>query len=139
MKFIPLFFLLSFSAWSETVSLKINATKNIPGRLFIAVFNDPGQFPDKKAVLNQIVPVAASQNSALIQLDLPVGDYAFSIFLDKNGNSKLDKNFLGIPTERFGFSKNPRILTGAPSYSECEVKISEGENNLVEIQLISLL
>jgi uncharacterized protein (DUF2141 family) len=131
--------LFSISAWSDTINLKVVGTKTIPGRIFIAVFNDPGQFPDKKAVVNKIVPVTNTQDSAQIKLDLPAGDYAISIFLDKNGNGKLDKNFLGIPTERFGFSKNPRILTGAPSFSECEIRVGDQDAKDVEIQLISLL
>ena len=139
MKWAVFIFLLnSFHVFGETVNLKISETKNKSGRIFIAVFNDPGEFPDKKAILNKIVPITSYESTYEVKIDLPPGDYALSIFLDENGNNILDKNFLGIPKERFGFSNNPRIGTGAPSFQECEVRI-EKENHEFEIKLLKLI
>ena len=38
--------------------------------------------------------------------DLPPGTYALKFFQDSNSNGKLDMNWIGIPTEGFGFSNN---------------------------------
>jgi len=40
--------------------------------------------------------------------DLPVGQYAVSVFQDGNDNGRLDTNIFGIPRERFGFSNGVR-------------------------------
>ena len=32
---------------------------------------------------------------------------------DENGNDKLDSNFMGMPTEGYGFSNNPRVMRAA--------------------------
>ena len=113
-------------------------TKNKPGRILIAVFNDPKEFPDKKAFLNKIIPVTNESSEQVVKIELPLGNYAISAFLDENNNDVLDKNFLGIPKERFGFSNNPSIGTGAPGFHECEVEVHEG-NPKFEIKLIKLL
>ena len=76
--------------------------------------------------------------SSTIELELAQGDYAISVFLDENRNNKLDTNILGIPKELFGFSNNPRILTGPPSFQESEITI-DGSNKAFKIKLIKLI
>ena len=49
---------------------------------------------------------------------LEAGHYAFMYFHDANKNSKLDKNFLGIPKEGFGFSNNAKGSFGPPSHEK---------------------
>ena len=45
--------------------------------------------------------------------DLPPGTYAVQVMHDENDNGKLDSNFLGIPSEGYGFSNNPRVMRRA--------------------------
>lgn len=55
------------------------------------------------------------------------GHYALSVLHDENGNSRLDRR-LGIPREGFGFSRNPRILFGPPSFAAAQFLITSGTN-----------
>ncbi|MEO6817582.1 MAG: DUF2141 domain-containing protein, partial [Edaphobacter sp.] len=50
---------------------------------------------------------------------LAAGQYAVTVYLDVNGNHKLDKNFLGIPKEPVGVSNNPKGHMGPPRFDEC--------------------
>lgn len=52
------------------------------------------------------------------------GTYAIKIFHDVNGNGKLDTNFLGIPTEPYGFSNNAMGAFGPPSFEEASFRVS---------------
>lgn len=36
----------------------------------------------------------------------------------------MDTNFLGIPTERYGFSKNPRPFLRAPTFKEAVFEVA---------------
>lgn len=138
-KWICLFaFIACANSFAAEVTFNITEIKSLSGRIFLAIYNDPGQFPDMTPYMNKIVPINSGNSSSEVQINLPAGDYAVAVFLDQNGNGKLDKNFLGIPKERFGFSKNPRVLTGAPSFQDCEIKI-EKETHKFEIKLIKLL
>lgn len=44
--------------------------------------------------------------------------YAFKFFHDENKNNKIDVNWLGIPKEGFGFSNNPSMTFGPPSFEK---------------------
>jgi uncharacterized protein (DUF2141 family) len=123
--------------FAETVKVTIEHNPSRKGNILIAVFNDPGEFPDKKSISRKIIP-SELDGSSTIELELAQGDYAISVFLDENRNNKLDTNILGIPKELFGFSNNPRILTGPPSFLESEITI-DGSNKAFKIKLIKLI
>ena len=59
--------------------------------------------------------------------DVPFGKYAVSIFFDENQNGELDTNWLGIPKEPFGFSNNPPMRFGPPSYEDAIFSIEQHE------------
>ena len=42
-----------------------------------------------------------------------------------NGNKEFDKNFLGIPSERFGMSNNPKFGLKSPTYEESVFTVPE--------------
>lgn len=58
---------------------------------------------------------------------IPAGRYALSVVHDENGNGELD-TFLAIPREGFGFSRNPKIRIGPPSFEEVRFVIDGGSN-----------
>ena len=49
---------------------------------------------------------------------MPYGRYSIKAFHDENSNNKLYTNFLGKPTERYGFSNNARGRFGPPPFAE---------------------
>lgn len=65
----------------------------------------------------------AAARTVLVFHDLPAGPYALSLFHDENGNDKLDSNIAGIPTERYGFSRDARGRLGAPSFADATVDL----------------
>ncbi len=58
--------------------------------------------------------------------EIPRGTYALAVFHDENMNGKLDTNWLGIPTEGYGFSNDVKALKGAPSFSACRFQYDGG-------------
>ncbi|USI71672.1 DUF2141 domain-containing protein [Sphingomonas morindae] len=49
---------------------------------------------------------------------VPPGRYAAQAYHDKNGNGRTDRNFLGIPTERVGFSNDAPVHFGPPHFAD---------------------
>jgi len=49
--------------------------------------------------------------------DIAPGTYALAVVHDENMNGKLDTNWLGIPTEGYGFSNDAKAMLGPPSFS----------------------
>ncbi len=56
-------------------------------------------------------------------INLPEGIYAIALFIDANENFKIDKNFLGIPKEQYGFSNNAMGKLSGPSFEQAEFQV----------------
>ncbi|MCB1172036.1 MAG: DUF2141 domain-containing protein [Leptospiraceae bacterium] len=56
--------------------------------------------------------------------NLPRGQYSITVYQDLNSNQQLDSNFLGMPREPFGFSRNPVIGLGPPEFQETAFKLN---------------
>lgn len=54
---------------------------------------------------------------------------AISAHHDKNANDKLDKNPIGIPSEPYGFSQNPKRGFGPPSFEEVRFEYPTHQTN----------
>lgn len=53
------------------------------------------------------------------------GDYAIAIYHDKNENKEFDKNFLGIPSEHFGMSNNPKFGFKSPEFEDAVFSVPD--------------
>jgi acyl-CoA reductase-like NAD-dependent aldehyde dehydrogenase/uncharacterized protein (DUF2141 family) len=87
------------------------------------LFSSPDGFPSdrSKAIRHDFVPTdeSESRHQRIDLGPLPVGRYAVAVYLDLNGNHKLDQNFLGVPKEPVGVSNNPKPHMGPPRFNEC--------------------
>ena len=67
--------------------------------------------------------------------DLPPGEYAAVAFQDVNGNGILDKNFLGIPKEPYGFSNGARGSASGPPGSSSAAAVTHNPDGATRIVL----
>jgi 4,4'-diapolycopenoate synthase len=113
------------SARQAHLSINVKLTPGAHGELAYLVFASPDGFPGDrdKAVKRGFQPINAS-STMRIEVDLPPGTYAVSVYEDLNGNHKLDHNFLGIPTEPVGVSNNPPVRHGPPRYGESAFQLN---------------
>lgn len=135
--FILASFLFTQSLFAHSVKIRFTDTNRKDGEILYAIFNDRGEFPKGKTFDEGAVRVVSEIDGAIETIDLPEGEYAISVFLDENQNKKLDTNVIGIPKERFGFSNNPKILTGPPGYTKCKFTVTADKE--IRIKLITLL
>jgi uncharacterized protein (DUF2141 family) len=56
------------------------------------------------------------------------------VYHDENKNGKLDTNFLGIPTEDYGYSNNVSAWFGPPSWERAKFLFNSKEM-LIEIDI----
>jgi uncharacterized protein (DUF2141 family) len=96
------------------------------GACYLALFAGAEGFPRQtsQAVRTLRVPVSGAAASFRFE-NLPPGAYALAVYHDENGNGQLDKNFFGLPTERYGFSNNARsMMFFPPSFSAARFVVS---------------
>jgi uncharacterized protein (DUF2141 family) len=103
----------SASAFAGDLTVTITDIREAKGTLMVALVNSDAAWK------NEAKPVAvrkldASQGEVKVEFkDLEPGAYAVQVMHDENGNGQVDTNFLGIPTEGYGFSNNPNVMRKA--------------------------
>jgi uncharacterized protein (DUF2141 family) len=91
------------TALEADMRVRITGLENSDGQVFISVFASEAAYNAGDAVAE--ASVAANRNGVAATFDaLPAGTYAVIAFHDANSNNDLDSNFMGMPTERYGFS-----------------------------------
>jgi uncharacterized protein (DUF2141 family) len=58
------------------------------------------------------------------------GSYSIAVFHDTNGNGKLDRNFIGLPNEPYGFS-NDTGRRGPPNFEAARIVVKEPSTTIV--------
>lgn len=99
--------------------LGITGIDDTEGLIRIALFNSAEFFPEDidHALLRVTEPVTSDSMTVEIT-GIDYGIYAIALFHDRDSDAVLDRNFLGIPTEKIGFSSGARAVTGPPDYED---------------------
>lgn len=117
---------LSTSASAFTLKVSVENLQSNKGTIKYLIFNKEDGFPDvlKNSFKSGTILVKDADKGIVLE-SLEEGSYAVSIIHDENDNDKLDTNFMGIPKEGFGFSNNPRIYFGPPSFEKARVEVEK--------------
>jgi uncharacterized protein (DUF2141 family) len=115
---------LASTVLAGELTIEISGITRGRGKIYVAVYDRPETFPTAgQQRIRQIL--AASEQSLIVHFkDLPPGEYAAVAFQDVNGNAKLDKNFIGMPKEPYGFSNGARGAAGPPKFSAAAVTLN---------------
>ncbi|MCG8617573.1 MAG: DUF2141 domain-containing protein [Desulfobacterales bacterium] len=125
-------FCLAGTATAGDMTVIIKGVGVNGGRLYIGLYTDPSEFPDGEQARGQYLD-GNRETIRVVFADLPEGEVAIAVFQDENPNEELDTNFLGIPTEKYGFSGKP--ILGEPTFEEARVMVgSEDQTVIVEMQ-----
>lgn len=108
-------FIFCGSAFAGAADLTIEVTdvQSADGTVKVALYT-ADSFLKKPAAVKSAQAAAGSVK--LVMTDVPEGSYAFALYHDANGNGKLDRNAMGIPTEDYSFSNGAMGTMGPPSF-----------------------
>lgn len=107
-----------------TLRIHVTGFRNDKGKAGGIVFASAEGFPENrsKAVAHGGFPI--HDGEAVEEFQVPPGRYGVAVIHDENQNHKLDRNFLGIPKEGFGFANNPRVLLSPPSFEAASTQVA---------------
>jgi len=101
------------------LQVSISGASSDVGSIRILVFSKPSGFPDQVKQAVRSISLPSKNGKASFKLtDLPTGTYAIGVIHDQDNNGKLSTNAVGYPTEKFGFSNNPKVYFGPPSFEK---------------------
>jgi uncharacterized protein (DUF2141 family) len=118
------------------IHVKILNIKNSTGTVACALFESPAGFPIEylRSATNIMVIKIRDTQARCDFLDIPPGTYALAVIHDENTNGKFDTNWMGVPTEGYGFSNDAKGWLGAPSFSAASFQY-DGQNLELTISL----
>jgi len=100
------------------IHVKVLNIRNSTGTVDCALFDSPEGFPIHvlhSASSVMVIKVRHAEARCDFE-DIPAGRYALAVIHDENMNGKLDLNWLGIPTEGYGFSSGAEASLRPPSF-----------------------
>ena len=120
------FLLLPFSSQAGDLKLTLNGSGFSGKNLYVTVHSLVADFPDRDDKAIKRVAVSGMDATELLISNLSPGDYAIAVFADVNANGKLDSNFIGIPKEPVGMSRNVKGWFGPPKFADAVFKVGDG-------------
>ena len=140
MNLIFSFIFLSFSALSfsrppASLHVQIHGARSDQGKVLVLVFDNEDGFPDQVEKAFKQLVLESKNGKAEFSLDtIPAGKYAVTVLHDEDDNGIMTTNFVGLPQEKYGFSNNPKIYFGPPSFEKSAVHLGS-ENREITINL----
>lgn len=124
---------------ASTLTAEVGGLRNRNGQLCFSIFSNGQGFPTNgdNAVQNKCVKITSAPMKVTFK-SLSSGNYAIAVLHDENNDRQANRNFLGLPTEGFGFSRNPMIVASPPKFDDAAVSVA-GQNTTTQIQLKYLL
>ena len=110
-----------------SISLTLTGLRNHKGQVLICVTTNAKAFPDCRKDKNavRLVRETADVAGGTLRIALPAtGTYAISAVHDENANGKLDTTVM-LPSEGFGFSRNPAIRFGPPKFKKASFVVGD--------------
>ncbi|MEW6372705.1 MAG: DUF2141 domain-containing protein [Pseudomonadota bacterium] len=118
-------------ASAATVEVRVSGVAGNKGKINVAVC-------DKERFLKQCshsgsAPAKAGETVVTLK-DVPPGAWAVLAYQDENENNELDRNFVGIPSENYGFSRDARGRFGPPGFEDAAIEV-RGELTVAPVRL----
>jgi uncharacterized protein (DUF2141 family) len=105
---------------SCNLAVTISNLKGSDGEIVFGLYNNKSSFPLLDKQYRLLSTKVKSFSGTYTIKDLPIGEYALAIFHDKNSDSICNTNFLGVPKEGYGFSRNFRPKLSKPTFDDCK-------------------
>lgn len=124
--------LVSFVARAEEITLTLD-TPATTGTVTFLLFDSANTFGDSRDSVKTVTHKMEEGAVCRIQ-DVPPGQYAIVAYYDANANGRMDRNFIGIPSEPVGFSNGYRPK-GPPQFTRAAFVLVEGDSKHFDVTL----
>ena len=122
-----------------TVAIEINGLQEASGDVYLALYDSKDTWLGDGSIQGHKIVIDETRRDGVVyfQFSVEPGEYAFSVFYDKNGNGDLDTNFIGLPKEPVALSNNARPRFGPPKYKHAKFTVgSDPITQQIDIEAI---
>jgi len=113
------------------VEVTISGFENHEGKCRVAAYESASSFQDPEQAVDRSVLAIEGESVRWTfrwrggNRDQGDNQIAISAYHDRNDNGRLDKSLIGIPTDRYGFSNNPKRGYGPPKFDQAAMAAPE--------------
>lgn len=106
----------------QAAELTVEVAGNPAAAVYAAVYDSAETWlKDGRAVRTAVL--APGQGATIVFADLAPGRYAVTLYEDANGDGKLGRNLFGVPTERWGVSRDASGRMGPPAFADAAFEL----------------
>lgn len=107
---------------SSEIQFEILAINSDSGKVYIQLFQGEKNYKQGKALASSVIKAKAGDNTVMFH-NIEQGEYAIRFFHDQNDNGQLETNFIGMPTEGYGFSNDAKPNFGPAKYEDMKFEV----------------
>ena len=116
--------LTAASAPPPSIDVSITGLRNMKGQVLVCLTTNRKAFPDCSKDKASVKMAVKAADAGHFKITAPAsGTYAIAVVHDENSNNKLDTAIF-LPKEGFGFSRNPTITVGPPSFKSASFAVT---------------
>ena len=129
--FISLF-MAQFSMAQTDVKLTIKNLRSVEGYLSIEFYRNVENYTKGQNAFKKLyVPIKDLNQFETTFKNIEETYYAVKVFVDTNGNKTLDRSFLGVRKEPYGYSGDAEPFLREPTFEEAKVLATKQNNNII--------
>lgn len=119
-------------ALSTTINVKLKNVGSDRGTVRVVLVNKEQFLLRRKLKKPFKVAIAPAKKGAMTfkYEDIPPGDYALQATHDENDNGVFDVNFLGLPKEKWGISRDPKFRLQPPKWEDAKFTVSTDDKEI---------
>lgn len=122
---------------ANTLTVEVTGIKPVTGNVILSLYNKAEGFPESAEATFHTASIPVKGGKVSIPLkNTPNGTYAIAFFHDSNANGKMDKNFVGLPKEGYGFSNDAMGKFGPPSFKEASFTYTGKEKVTMKVKYL---
>jgi uncharacterized protein (DUF2141 family) len=107
-----------------TVEVSVTGLRSTKGQILVCLTTNPKAFPDCSKDKGSVRMAVKAADAGDFAVHAPAaGTYAIAVVHDENSNNKMDVAIF-VPKEGFGFSRNPAITVGPPSFKSASFAVA---------------
>ncbi|KLT65954.1 DUF2141 domain-containing protein [Pedobacter sp. BMA] len=132
--------LLSFSSKKAVpveAVVNVNGIRTTKGNLIIQIYRDELSYENEQPYKQLIFKKNEIESgSTTVKFSIESGVYGFTLVDDENANGRIDKNFIGVPKEGFGFSNFFMEKLKKPKFGQFQINVNKTKNIGIKVKYI---
>lgn len=125
---------MDLPAQNASLTIVIKGFEQAQGLVQLGLFDKEDDFLEIGSEF-KVATVAVDSNTVIVIFkNLPIGEYAISLYHDLDSNYEINKNFIGFPLEPYGISNDAWHRFSAPKWKEASFKVEVNKTIVIHLK-----